>query len=200
MGFRGQGHLVPVLPIECWGLQARHSLISRTSRWNYFLRQLKFHPKTYSRFCLRKKVKSLSRVRLFATPWTVAYQAPPSMGFSRQEYWSGLQEHLFKTAATTIDSEFYLKKKKNCSRVAAILDISEEELKNHNCALRERRCALPLPVSFTSALFSISRLCFHQDIYLPINFNKTAQPHLVTEPIKWPIIHKQLTLGYDFSL
>ena len=37
-----------------------------------------------------KKVKSLSCVRLFAIPWTVAYQAPPSMGFSRQEYWSGL--------------------------------------------------------------------------------------------------------------
>ena len=36
------------------------------------------------------KLKSLSRVRLFATPWTVAYQAPPSMEFSRQEYWSGL--------------------------------------------------------------------------------------------------------------
>ena len=36
------------------------------------------------------KVKSLSRVRLFATPWTIAYQASPSMGFSRQEYWSGL--------------------------------------------------------------------------------------------------------------
>ena len=34
------------------------------------------------------KVKSLSRVRLLATPWTVAHQAPPSMGFSRQEYWS----------------------------------------------------------------------------------------------------------------
>ena len=34
------------------------------------------------------KVKSLSRVWLFATPWTAAYQAPPSMGFSRQEYWS----------------------------------------------------------------------------------------------------------------
>ena len=38
----------------------------------------------------RKKVKSLSPVRLFATPGTVAYQAPPSMRFSRQEYWSGL--------------------------------------------------------------------------------------------------------------
>ena len=36
------------------------------------------------------EVKSLSRVRLFVTPWTVAYQAPPSMGFSRQECWSGL--------------------------------------------------------------------------------------------------------------
>ena len=36
------------------------------------------------------KVKSLSRVRLFATPWIAAHQAPPSMGFSRQEYWSGL--------------------------------------------------------------------------------------------------------------
>ena len=36
------------------------------------------------------KVKSLSRVRLFTTPWTAAHQAPPSMGFSRQEYWSGV--------------------------------------------------------------------------------------------------------------
>ena len=35
-------------------------------------------------------MKSLSRVRLFATPWTVAYQALPSMGFPRQEYWSRL--------------------------------------------------------------------------------------------------------------
>ena len=35
------------------------------------------------------KVKSFSRVRLLATPWTAAYQAPPSMGFSRQECWSG---------------------------------------------------------------------------------------------------------------
>ena len=36
------------------------------------------------------KVKSLSRVRPLAIPWTAAYQAPPSMGFSRQEYWSGV--------------------------------------------------------------------------------------------------------------
>ena len=37
-----------------------------------------------------EEVKLLSSVRLFVTPWIVAYQAPPSMGFSRQEYWSGL--------------------------------------------------------------------------------------------------------------
>ena len=38
----------------------------------------------------RKWKWSRSVVPLFATPWTVAYQAPPSMGFSRQQYWSGL--------------------------------------------------------------------------------------------------------------
>ena len=36
------------------------------------------------------KVKLFSRIRLLATPWTAAYRAPPSMGFSRQEYWSGV--------------------------------------------------------------------------------------------------------------
>ena len=39
------------------------------------------------------KVKSLSHIQLFVIPWTVAYPAPPSMGFSRQEYWSGLYSH-----------------------------------------------------------------------------------------------------------
>ena len=38
----------------------------------------------------KKKVKSLSRVRLLVTPWTAAYQPSLSMGFSRQEYWSGV--------------------------------------------------------------------------------------------------------------
>ena len=38
----------------------------------------------------KMKVKSLSRVRPLATPWTAAFQAPPSLGFSRQEYWSGV--------------------------------------------------------------------------------------------------------------
>ena len=47
-------------------------------------------PEFYGFPHVKVKVKSLSCVWLFATPWTVAYQAPQSMGFSRQEYWSGL--------------------------------------------------------------------------------------------------------------
>ena len=47
---------------------------------------------------LKVKVKSLSRIRLLATPWTATYQAPLSIGFSRQEYWSGVQ--LFSCACT----------------------------------------------------------------------------------------------------
>ena len=46
---------------------------------------------SFSNACKWKlKVKSLSHVRLLATPWTAAYQTPPSMGYSRQEYWSGV--------------------------------------------------------------------------------------------------------------
>ena len=46
--------------------------------------------KTTSTGLKKKKMKSLSRVQFFATPWTVTHQAPLSVGFSRQEYWSGL--------------------------------------------------------------------------------------------------------------
>ena len=48
------------------------------------------------------KVKSLSSAQLLATAWTAAYQAPPSMGFSRQEYWSGLPvpSPIYHSAAT----------------------------------------------------------------------------------------------------
>ena len=53
------------------------------------LRNLK-EEKSKLQMKVKVKLKSLSRVQLFATPWSVAYQAPLSMGFSRQEYWSGL--------------------------------------------------------------------------------------------------------------
>ena len=50
------------------------------------------------------KVKSLSHVRLLATPWIAAYQAPPSMGFSRQEYWSGVPLYSSKMASVQFSS------------------------------------------------------------------------------------------------
>ena len=52
------------------------------------------------------KVKLLSLVRLFVTPWTTAYQAPPSTGFSRQEYWSGMP--LLSPCNTLVGSEYCL--------------------------------------------------------------------------------------------
>ena len=57
------------------------------------------------------KVKSLSRVQLLATLWTAAYQAPPSMGFARQEYWSGVPlpslAHI-PTACQNVEADFTL--------------------------------------------------------------------------------------------
>ena len=60
---------------------------------------------TYEGPKVKVKVKSLSRVRLFATPCTAAYQAPPSMGFPRQEDWSGLQgpKMLIKISIRTLN-------------------------------------------------------------------------------------------------
>ena len=56
------------------------------------LEKVSFHSNSEERQCRRMfmKVKLLSRVRLFETPWTVAHQGPPPVGFSRQQYWRGL--------------------------------------------------------------------------------------------------------------
>ena len=53
-------------------------------------------------YTLKVKVKSLSRVQLFAIPRTVAYHAPPSMGFSRQEYWKILHQRIFPTQGSNL--------------------------------------------------------------------------------------------------
>ena len=54
---------------------------------------IKSSPESGHEVCMKVKVKSLSHVQLFATPWTVAYEVPPSKEFSRQEYWNGLPFH-----------------------------------------------------------------------------------------------------------
>ena len=64
---------------------------TRLCIWSLFIFH-NFQDSGYSviNFYVAMKVKSLSHVRLFATPWTIAYQAHLSMEFSREEYWSGL--------------------------------------------------------------------------------------------------------------
>ena len=80
-----------LLPTLCRHHSSEPTLIrsTRTSLSSNTVHCLDLILKHNSSVCLHaiQSVKSLSRVRLFATPWTVAYQTPPSMGFSRQEYW-----------------------------------------------------------------------------------------------------------------
>ena len=82
--------------LKLYPLSATRSVVQKSGRtcMNGFTVYQKPKMELFSRFNSylkeRKKVKSLSHVWLLATLWTVAHQAPPSMGFSRQEYWSGL--------------------------------------------------------------------------------------------------------------
>ena len=68
------------------------------------------------------EVKSLSHVRLFATPGTVAYQAPPSMGFSKQEYWSGFSKLLMYSSTQEISE--HLLYARYCSRTLEVVAIN----------------------------------------------------------------------------
>ena len=84
------------------------------------------------------KVKSLSHVRLLATPWTAAYQAPQSMGFSRQEYWSGLP------LPSPIKSERVGREEKDVTSVQGPLARAEHKSLRCSC-LRGRRILVTLP-------------------------------------------------------
>ena len=63
------------------------------------------------------KVKSLSCVRLLATPWSTAYQGPPSMGFSRQEYWSGMPSPSLVTNTTIYVSIYVFWLRRSACRI-----------------------------------------------------------------------------------
>ena len=77
------------------------------------------------------KVKSLSRVRLFATPWTAAYQAPLSMGLSRQEYWSGVPspspKYMNTNAITVDDVNVQIHLNKNSGKILSLQTAEEGE-------------------------------------------------------------------------
>ena len=79
---------IPGFP--CHGLNSVLSRRTEISQATHTIKEKKINVQNLYGENDKVKVKSLSRVLLFETPWTVVYQAPPSMGFSRQEYWSGL--------------------------------------------------------------------------------------------------------------
>ena len=81
------------------------------------------------------KGKSLSRVQLLATPWTIAYQAPPSMGFSRQEYWSGVP-------LPSPMMEYYsaLKRKEILTRATTWMDLAEIMLSERSLSQKDKYC------------------------------------------------------------
>ena len=72
------------------------------------------------------KVKLLSRVRLFATPWTAVHQACPSMGFSRQEYWSGVPSPSlsYRTNCMLLKLTFFYQFKLDCYKFRILNVIS----------------------------------------------------------------------------
>ena len=109
------------------------------------------------------KGKSLSRVGLFATPWTTAYQAPPSMGFSRQEYWSGVP----------LPSPSQVPKPGNCRPAPTLA---------HQPYLSDPRSLVPFP-QFSSVAQSCPTLCNpinRSTPGLPVHhqFPEVAQTHV----------------------
>ena len=85
------------------------------------------------------KVKSLSRARLLATPWTAAYQASLSMGFSRQEYWSGVPlptpskaPGIYQPQNKYFVNEYLKKKKKEEGELEQFISKSNENEKNES--------------------------------------------------------------------
>ena len=88
------------------------------------------------------KAKSLSRVRPSATPWTAAFQAPPSMGFSRQEYWSGVPlttnlDSLLKSRDIILPTKVCLVEAMVFAVVMYGCELSVKELMVLNCGVGE---------------------------------------------------------------
>ena len=94
------------------------------------------------------KVKLLSRIRLFATPWSGAYQVPPSMGFSRQGYWSGVP---FPSPNSIIHIDNYLE----CRWVKCT------NQKSQTGWVDENMCTYAFPLTTSLCLTSFNYCFFH---------------------------------------
>ena len=109
--------------------------------------------------CMKVKVKSLNRVWLFATPWTAAYQAPPSMGFSRQEYWSGVPLMLLRSSNSYLTQVGSISKGKRLQIVTAIME-TLNSLMTEPSILRVRRKKITAIDTRWVKLGSVHSTCF----------------------------------------
>ena len=120
-------------------------------------------------------MKSLSRVRLLATPWTTAYQAPPSMGFSRQEYWSGVP------------------------LPAIVLRLFSESSSNFTLHLALKCGTIPQCLSFLTLI--LSKMSFEFGPFLPHDWSwvirSDKKPMEVTLPPSWCLTSGVTTLSGD---
>ena len=134
-------------------------------------------------------MKPLSRVRLLATPWTAVYQAPPSMGFSRQEYWSGVplpSPH----KVTLLAQSDYCKKKYHIlgdlEYKYLFLTVKRLESPRSRCWqiwCLERTCFL-VPIHFSS--HCLLTQCFHSARELSgVTFTSVLIPFM-RAPLSWP--------------
>ena len=121
-------------------------------------------------------MKALSRVRLFATPWTAAYQAPLSMGFSRQEFWSGLPlPHL---RATEIPAAYRRLMAGHC--LAKALAPAFLSVALASAAVRPRSC----PVSGGWSPFSSHR--FPPNFIMSVSNSAGEKPHKKARTSPYP--------------
>ena len=132
-------------------------------------------------------MKSLSRVLLFATPWTVAYQAPPSMGFSRQEYWSGLP-----FPSPIHESENVKVKSSGCVQLLVTpWPAAYQAPPSMGFSRQEYWNGVPLP----SPQYKIKSLKFEENFCFSITFNI----HPAFHPRRWHLFINTLSLGSKSS-
>ena len=106
---------------------------------------------------VKSKMKSLSRVRLLATPWTAAHQAPPSLGSSRQEYWSGLPFPPLRH-----ESEKWVKSLSRVRLLVTARTAAHQAPLSMGFSRREYWSGVPLPsLTDSKALFKFQSLAAH---------------------------------------
>ena len=132
-------------------------------------------------------MKSLSRVRLLVTPWTAAHQAPPSLGFCRQEYWRGVSlpppKHFILKIEYVVAS--VLMRKATCVSVCSLVPL----ILGLTLALREHQCTAMLTARQRLGVQSKVASCDQPPMYVPRGETSESE-HQVHCPVLFPLGRK----------